>query len=171
MFTVLASMARVIWFKYGNIMMKSETLLKYAPRSVFDVLREIKLESSVMSIWLIGSRANQNSNLKSDWDLLVFSSIEPAVVPRRRSNIDVIRIGPSGQGLLEGMDLELIFCFDDWRWIKRDNQIASYVEKKFTAQERVVHDTNEPIMRRCERLAYLIWSRKSQVSGYSKLNR
>jgi hypothetical protein len=146
-------------------------LLKYAPRSVFDVLREIKLESSVMSIWLIGSRANQNSNSKSDWDLLVFSSIEPAVVPRRRSNVDVIRIGPSGQGLLEGMDLELEFCFDDWHWIKRDNQSALYVEKKFTVQDRVVYDNNESIMSRRERLAYLIWSRKSQVSGYFKLNR
>jgi hypothetical protein len=141
-------------------MMKSETLLKNAPRSVFGVLREIKLESSVMSIWLIGSRANQNSNFKSDWDLLVFSSIEPAVVPQRRPNIDVIRIGPSGQGLLEGMDLELIFSFDDWRWTMRDNQSVSYIGKKFTAQAGVVHDANEPIIGRCESLAYLIWSRK-----------
>lgn len=81
-------------------MIMSEILLKYAPQSVHDVLQELKLESSVASIWLIGSRANQNSNSKSDWDFLVFSSLEPAVVPQRRSNIDVIRIGPSGQGLL-----------------------------------------------------------------------
>ena len=143
-----------------NIMMKSEILLKLAPHSVFDILGELKLESSVISIWLIGSRANQNSNFTSDWDFLVFSSIEPVFVPRRCSDVDVIRVGPSGKGLLEGQDSELMFSFDDWRWTMRDNQSVSYIGKKFTAKAGVVHDANEPIMSRCESLAYLVWSRK-----------
>jgi hypothetical protein len=142
-------------------MMKSEILLKLAPCSFFDVLRELKQESSVMSIWLVGSRANQKSIPSSDWDLLVFSSIEPVFVPMRFSDVDVIRIGPSGQGLLEGKNSELMFCFEDWHWNMLDNQSASYIGKKFTALEGVVRDANEPIMSRCESLAYLVWSRKS----------
>lgn len=142
----------------------SEILLKYAPQSVYDVLQELKLESSVVSIWLIGSRANQNSNSESDWDLLVFSSLEPTVVPQRRSNIDVIRIGPSGQGLLEGMGSELKFCFDNWHWTEQDSQSATYIEREFIAQEHVDRDAHEPIMRRGKRLAYLIWSRNLKAS-------
>lgn len=75
-------------------------LLNSLPEPVLKVLAEFSKEASAESVWPVGSRANQSATVYSDWDLLVFSSVEPEVVPARCEDVDVIRMGPSKAGIL-----------------------------------------------------------------------
>jgi len=49
------------------------------------VLQELANDSTVESIWLIGSRANSRAKAASDWDFLIFFNAEPAYVAATRS--------------------------------------------------------------------------------------
>jgi predicted nucleotidyltransferase len=73
--------------------------------------------SRAESIWLVGSRASKTAATKSDWDLLVFASVEPEVVPAKCEDVDVIRVGSSRETfLLEGKGLDFLLPFSDWWW-------------------------------------------------------
>lgn len=44
------------------------------PLFVNNIIMDISKSPTVVSIWLVGSRANGNETAKSDWDILVFST-------------------------------------------------------------------------------------------------
>jgi predicted nucleotidyltransferase len=75
------------------------------PTYVKEVISELKNENITKSIWLIGSRANNNAKEDSDWDILVFSKKRLSQVKRRHNNIDVILVGVDGDFLVEGMGI------------------------------------------------------------------
>ena len=87
---------------------------------------------ATQSIWLVGSRANDDANEGSDWDLLMFSKNEPQENARKRSaGVDVIHIGPSGACLLEGRDRSYLRNFGNWQWREESTCAATYVSNDF----------------------------------------
>ncbi|MGH9928066.1 MAG: nucleotidyltransferase domain-containing protein [Pyrinomonadaceae bacterium] len=92
------------------------------------VIEELAEDRTVEPIWLIGSRANSRAKTTSDWDFLVFSSVEPVHVAERREGIDLLRVRPSGQGHADGGNE---FDFLEFQWKVIDDQCASYVGKNF----------------------------------------
>ena len=67
------------------------------PWLVQEVIEELTYDLSILEVWLAGSRANRSATGDSDWDLLVFTSVDPVPVPEpRRPGVDVIVVGPSG---------------------------------------------------------------------------
>ncbi|MBC7932529.1 MAG: nucleotidyltransferase domain-containing protein [Rubrivivax sp.] len=142
-----------------------EELLNSLPDSVLNVLAELKEEVSTESIWLVGSRANQTSTPHSDWDLLVFSSVEPEVVPARRKDVDVIRVGPSRQTfLLEGKGSDFMLSFADWRWREIDEVNAIYVGRRFIDYPPGARDAGDPVFSETEQPAYRVWSKHRAIS-------
>jgi Nucleotidyltransferase domain. len=140
-----------------------EELLNTLPDFVLRVLSDFK-EESTESVWLVCSRANQTATPNSDWDLLVFSSIEPEVVSPRGQHVDVIRVGPSRQVLLEGQEIIFKHSFTVWQWREIDEVEATYVGKKFINDSLVAHDYNDPRYSKTEQLAYLLWAKHKTVS-------
>jgi predicted nucleotidyltransferase len=93
------------------------------PDDVRTLLDELSHDPTTESIWLIGSRANSHAMATSDWDFLIFSNTEPAYVARRRADIDLLRVGPSGRVLTDGgYERE----FRDFSWKLIDDHRASY---------------------------------------------
>jgi hypothetical protein len=129
------------------------------PDSVLNVLAELQQERFVESIWFMGSQANHCATSKSDWDFLVFISIEPEVVPKRHPEVDIVRIGPSGRVLAEGAGAALEISFQDFEWSLKDEMTASYVGRKYVGYEKGIRDCSEPFCLREKQSAYLIWSR------------
>ncbi len=135
------------------------------PDYVLKVTVELKEEEATESIWLVGSRANQTSTPHSDWDLLVFSSVEPQVVPARCESVDVIRVGPSRQTfLLEGKGSDFMLSFVDWQWREIDETSATYVGKRFIEYPPGARDASEPVFSQTEQPAYCMWSKRKAVS-------
>ncbi len=121
------------------------------------LIDELAREPATQSIWLFGSRANSSGTATSDWDVLVFSSTEPHAAPRRRKDVHVVRVGPSGRVLAEGACEDLAFHFQDLQWTVLDAERASYVGKKFRdAKEGVARDISEPVYERPMQVALLI---------------
>ena len=137
-----------------------ERLLENCPEAVSEVLAELQKESSTESVWLIGSRANQSSTSESDWDLLVFSSVGPEFRPSaRRSNVDVIRVGPTRRFLLEGGPDAFTYSFEDWLWAPLNEISATYVGRKYCDYDGMTErNTGERVFLRPQGSAYLIWS-------------
>jgi hypothetical protein len=126
-------------------------------------LAELREEVFTESIWLVGSRANQTSTPNSDWDLLVFSSVEPEVVPARCEDVDVIRVGPSKQTfLLEGRGSDFLLSFADWRWCEIDEVRAIYTGKKFINYPPGARDASDPVYIETKQSAYRLWSRPNK---------
>ena len=116
-------------------------LIESLPDFVRTVVKELVTTASTQSIWLVGSRANDDAQEGSDWDLLVFSNNEPHQTVRARSpEVDVIHVGPSGVWNLEGESGVLDFA--DWQWRQESATAATYISKDFptTDQEPVVAD-------------------------------
>ena len=96
----------------------------------------------------------------SDWDVLVFSSAEPLVAPRRHRDVDVIRVGPSGRVLVEGVCEDMAFHFQDFQWTVLDGEHASYIGKKYRdTDEGYARDNNEPVYERLTQVALLVHTR------------
>ena len=98
------------------------------PSFVSDIIDELTAETGVTSVWLIGSRANGNAKITSDWDILVFSNKEPFRRKARHKCVDVLRVGLLEIGQLEGQAHQ--FRFDNWKWNKTDEQTATYAGRK-----------------------------------------
>ncbi len=130
------------------------------PDSVREILAQLQREWFVESIWFIGSRANDCAKPDSDWDFLVFTSVEPEVAPRRHPAVDIVRIGPSGRGLAEGFHNEILF--QDWEWSRKDEVTASYIGRKYIEYPGGIRDCSDPVGHRVEQSAYLIWSRNEK---------
>ena len=135
--------------------MHVDRFLEDCPGGVRALIDELAREPATQSIWLFGSRANSSATITSDWDVLVFSSTEPVAAPRRRENVDVVRVGPSGRVLVEGVCEDLAFHFQDFQWTVLDAERASYVGKKFR-DTKEGGDTSEPVYQRPTQVALLI---------------
>ena len=102
------------------------------PPDIENVIEEIKLDRSVKSIWLIGSRANESISSSSDWDFLVFSQRESNHTYSNYSGVDIFWVGPSGRVLLEGQPDFLAFPFSDLNWTQDGETFARYSGRWFS---------------------------------------
>lgn len=96
------------------------------PSFVLDIINELKLKSSTLSIWFVGSRANSIEREDSDWDLLVFVDevLSPKVVHDKR--VDIIVVDKNGNYFLEGQNEDLLGEFKCWNWDEKESGIATY---------------------------------------------
>lgn len=134
-----------------------DSLIENCPSEVRELIEEICLEPTTESVWLIGSRAESSVTENSDWDFLVFSSVEPACVPRRRMDVDIVRVGPSGRVLTEGAGEQLAFEFQDFQWTLLDDERASYIGRRFRPfPAEGARDAEEPVLDREDQVAFLI---------------
>jgi predicted nucleotidyltransferase len=138
-------------------------ILNTFPEFVRKVLAELIEEESTESVWLVGSRANQTARPDSDWDLLVFSSVEPEAISARCEKIDIIRVGPSRQGLLEGQGNNYIFSFADWQWSDIDKVNAKYIGTKLKDYPPGARDSSEQACIATEQPAYRIWAKHETI--------
>ena len=139
--------------------MASDDLPIRFPDYVLEIVAELQKEDSVESIWLIGSRANRRARPDSDWDFLVFCSVDPIQVEARRHDVDIIRVGPSGSCLLDGKSVDYEFSFNMWHWRELGDRRARYIGRRSRDDEDGrIYD--EPGITSIERSAYLVWSRK-----------
>ena len=128
------------------------------PYFLNQVIDELKQEDAITSIWFIGSRANGKATEASDWDLLVFSTIEPSVIEPRHENVDVIIVGPSKKFLLEGKSIYYKSPFNNFHWSDKGNGLATYIGMKFIDYPGT-RDSSEPICERTTSSAYCLWNK------------
>jgi hypothetical protein len=100
------------------------------PPYVECVLRQL-IDGGALSVWLIGSRANNSVREGSDWDLLSFQKHDPVVTKIRQPGVDVLCVGPSGKVLLEGKPVEFTFYLSDLEWIEEEDGYSYYTSKHF----------------------------------------
>jgi hypothetical protein len=145
--------------------MHVDPFLEDCPGGVRALIDDLAREPATQSIWLFGSRANFSATATSDWDVLVFSSAEPHVAPRRRKDVDVVRVGPSGRVLVEGVCEDMAFHFQDFQWTVLDGERASYLGKKFRdTNDGYARDISEPVYERSTQAALLIHASDSCVN-------
>ena len=135
----------------------TDSAIDNLPDDARAVIQELAADSTVESIWLIGSRANSRATEMSDWDFLVFFNVEPVYVPQRRNKLDLLRVGPSGVVRTDGgQEIQ----FRDFRWQQLDAERASYVGKQFIPYEPLVaRDGNEPVFRFFDDVAHRIYAK------------
>ena len=128
------------------------------PNDARAVLQELANDSTVESIWLIGSRANSRFKATSDWDFLIFLNTEPPYTAQRRQNMDLLRVGPSGIVRTDGgEEIE----FRDFQWKPIDDARAAYVGKQFIPYEPLVaRNGNEPVFKFFDDVAHLIYAKR-----------
>jgi len=129
------------------------------PEFVQVIVDELSNDRFTNSIWIIGSRANGYASENSDWDILYFSGNEPTPRKQCDSRVDVIHIGPSSRGLVNGKSIEFIFPFENWEWNDIDNKAATYVGIKFIEYPDGVRDSTAPVYESRENHAYCLWRR------------
>ena len=100
------------------------------PESVACVLNELINEVSTQEIWFIGSRANGNERIDSDWDFIVFVNEEINVRNARRDNVDIVQVDKNNIYLLEGQNLDMAGSFEKWKWRETDTRSSLYTVRK-----------------------------------------
>jgi len=143
----------------------SSLRIESLPASVRTVVEQLVATESTQSIWLVGSRANDDANEGSDWDLLMFSKNEPQETARKRSpGVDVIHVGPSGACLLEGQTRSSLRDFRNWQWREESTCAATYVSNDFLDADQEPVITDRPFQpRRTPKRASLLWSRPESL--------
>ena len=126
------------------------------PIFALDIIDELTAETGVTSVWLIGSRANGNAKIKSDWDILVFSNKEPFHRKPRHECVDVVRVGPLEIVQLEGETYA--FPFNNWKWNQIDEQTATYEGTKIIDRPGV-GDTANPTCIASKSYAFCLWGK------------
>jgi hypothetical protein len=99
------------------------------PHAVENVLNQIKLSENACSIWFIGSRANGNYRVNSDWDFICFMSESVTERIAMSETVDIIQVDCLGEYLLEGQTLDLKGMFSSWQWHDLKNGKATYVSR------------------------------------------
>jgi len=134
------------------------------PQFVCRAIDELAGDSSTQSIWLVGSRANECAKDNSDWDLLVFSARDPKPGSASSAAIDVIRVGPSGNFLLDGKGLDFLLSFSNWLWTPTGETAATYTSYDLEAADGplVVKSTAGPL--RVQRKAFRLWPRAASLA-------
>jgi hypothetical protein len=141
------------------------TNLPAIPVHVNNVIGQLALDPNSLEIWLIGSQATGNQSALSDWDLLLFSSVEPQPRARRREGIDVLHCGPSGTILLEGQPAVMEIRFASFEWTQVSPTAANYKGLHFPDfPSGVVRDIDEPSTIQADSKAVLLWQR-SKIAG------
>jgi hypothetical protein len=102
----------------------------YVPTFVAQTVHKLVVGGAI-SIWLIGSRANDSATDKSDWDLLVFQTHDPIPTKDSEPGIDVLRVGPSGKVLLDGQSEDFALTLSDFEWSEKEQGFATYSGKRF----------------------------------------
>ena len=125
------------------------------------MLEELASDSSVSEVWLVGSRANGTALRGSDWDLLVFSDLEPSPTRSRMAGVDVLWKGPSGNVLLEGQSEHYVFNFSDFVWIQTGRDRARYRGKRFNDVPQGVRDASVPFQSFVDADALRLWPCKA----------
>jgi hypothetical protein len=130
------------------------------PKNVLAAVELISATADALEIWLIGSQANGWAHSESDWDLLVFVDTDPSPTGRQFDGIDVIRKGPGGRFLADGMPDCFLQPFSDFQWERAGPVAANYRGKRFIDIEPAqVRDTSDPVFIRTPSKAVLLWSR------------
>ena len=141
------------------LMVEINNLDSSALLPIAKMIGELILESTIQSIWLIGSRANATVHETSDWDILIFSVLEPVVVDARWELIDVLHVGPSGKMLLEGKSEYCTCDFSDFEWELKSKCEATYKGRKSVDHPAgVAHDSDVPCDYKIPQKAILLWS-------------
>jgi predicted nucleotidyltransferase len=105
--------------------------LAACPKRLIALIEEIAREPATTAVWLFGSRANGTATTQSDWDILVFRAEETKPVASRCEGLDVLRVDPSGNALLEGKPEDLIQPFSRFKWSRTGSREASYTGQRF----------------------------------------
>jgi len=129
------------------------------PDFVRIVVDDLSIDEANHSIWLVGSRANGYESVDSDWDILYFSDNEPIAREQRDCRVDMIHIGPSGNGLAGGKGIEFLFSFKNWEWKEINNEEATYTGRKFVEYPDGVRDASDPVYELRKNRAYCLWRR------------
>ncbi|MCA1929111.1 nucleotidyltransferase domain-containing protein [Rheinheimera sp.] len=127
--------------------------------TVKELISQLSQDLSIMEVWLIGSRASDSAHVASDWDLLVFSTIEPRVTASRIDGVDIIWKGPSGNVLLEGQPISHQFKFSDFNWLVTSENQATYLGKKFNDVPDGIRDASIPLQSKIKGKAICLWRR------------
>lgn len=130
------------------------------PEKLNALIAELKEDSSIMEIWLIGSQASGTSHSKSDWDLLIFSTQDPKQTISRIEGIDILWRGPSDKVLLEGQSMTYLLEFSDFKWIEPEDGIAIYSGRKFNETPNEARDASVPLQSIIESKAIRLWCRR-----------
>lgn len=139
-------------------MNSNSATIELAP--IMTAVDDLAHDLNTREVWLIGSRANGTETEESDWDLLVFSFTEPVPILFVRTNIDVLRVGPSGNVLFDGETIPFTHL-DDFQWLSVNNQEASYLGKdSINFVDCVPRDYAAPRFIRTKLKALLVWSRE-----------
>lgn len=130
------------------------------PQEVQGVIDKLKLETSTISIWFIGSRANGNFRMNSDWDLICFRNSLVEVQEARSEVVDVIQVGNDARYLLEGQFSDLIGEFRNWQWNDIDSKHAQY-KSRVTPVVEIGNAYNLADVKLVTYNAYRIWSQNA----------
>ena len=127
------------------------------PSFLNDIVRDISNECDVISIWLVGSRANQTAQDNSDWDIVVFQNKPLKASMARHVNVDIIRVYENKFGMVDGKNIE--FSFDSWEWSGISDLEAQYKGQKFIDYSNGVRDMSDPIYKKSACRGFCLWSR------------
>jgi len=109
--------------------MHKNTVMKF-PEEVLSIIEQIKREADIVSIWFIGSRANNTHRLQSDWDFICFFNRSIQEHKQRSEKVDIIQVGNDGKYLLEGLSMMSEGNFSQWNWEKVDSNSSQYISRK-----------------------------------------
>jgi predicted nucleotidyltransferase len=136
----------------------TSTVVPVLPRVVAEILATLAREDGVQSVWLIGSRANGTATGTSDWDLLVLQEGDPVATKARHPDVDVLRVGPSKAGLLEGRSET--FLFSNFEWQETPAGLARYRGKRpIEYPEGQILDSTSPRFDRPNSRAIRLWTK------------
>ena len=117
--------------KYSDTFLQFPPEFSACPEGIRTTIQKIADEPTTKSIWFIGSRANSQAKPDSDWDIMVFCRDEIVRVPARITGLDVLRVSPAGQVLLEGKSEHFILQFSRFRWSQGGRDHAIFEGQRF----------------------------------------
>ena len=109
--------------------MHKNTDMKF-PKEVQSIIEQVKREADIISIWFIGSRANNTHNLESDWDFICFFNRSIQEHKQRSKMVDIIQVGNDDKYLLEGQSVKMEGDFSKWNWRQVDSNSSQYISRK-----------------------------------------
>ncbi len=128
------------------------------PAAIRAVIDMVAREPATKSIWFIGSRANSRARPESDWDIMVFTTEALSCVSARVPGLDILRVSPSGEVLLEGMPEQFTLEFSSFRWSRIDQNHAVYEGQRLRLTDSP-RDHYEPPVEISKCRAFLVYER------------
>ena len=106
-----------------------------------EFIRElVKAHPGIKEVWLIGSRANNETRANSDWDYLVFGDTELLAEIRNgpfanQPNIDLLVVYDSDRFKASSMERPKSGSLSGWEWKKLSPTKAQYRATKLKTDE------------------------------------